>query len=69
MTARAGTGDADRPAQVDFDLHGFVGVRLLEPLPRDVAAVARQLGPLQSPLSRTPDITVASSTGSPTAAP
>ena len=44
--------------QIDFDLHGIVGVRLLNAGPRDLAAVARQLGPIQSPLDRRPDIVI-----------
>jgi hypothetical protein len=43
---------------VDFDLHGIVGIRLLNPTPGDIAAVKRQLGPIQAPLSRTPDIVI-----------
>lgn len=43
-------------APVDFDLHGFVGVRLLDATPADVSAVRRQLGPLESPLTREPEI-------------
>jgi len=43
---------------VDYDLHGLVGVRLLDPTPQDAAAVARQLGPLQRPLTRQPDIVI-----------
>jgi hypothetical protein len=42
----------------DFDLHGIVGIRLLNATPSDVAAVRRQLGPIQAPLSRTPDIVI-----------
>ena len=42
----------------DFDLHGIVGIRLLNSTPSDIAAVKRQLGPIQSPLSRTPDIVI-----------
>jgi hypothetical protein len=46
-------------ADVDFDLHGFVGIRILDPQPQDVAAVTRQIGPLTTPdLGREPDITV-----------
>lgn len=48
---------ADRPA-VDFDLHGYVGVRVLDATPGDVAVITRQLGPLQRRLEREPDITV-----------
>ena len=43
---------------VDFDVHGLVGVRLVNPSPGDVAAVNEQLGPLQRPLFREPDIIV-----------
>lgn len=43
---------------VDFDLHGIVGIRLLNATPADVAAVKRQLGPIQTSLSRAPDIVV-----------
>lgn len=55
---------ADPPAPpattrgADFDLHGLVGIRLLDASPADVAMVRRQLGPLQRPLDREPDITV-----------
>lgn len=51
----------ERPAQrgqVDLDLHGFVGVRLVDAEPADVATVVRQLGPLTSVLQREPDIVV-----------
>ncbi len=44
--------------QIDYDLHGLVGVRLIDPSPGDVEAVSRQLGPIQAPLSREPDITI-----------
>lgn len=42
----------------DFDLHGFVGLRLLDHRPGDVAMLIRQIGPLQRSLARDPDITV-----------
>jgi hypothetical protein len=45
-------------AHVDFDLHGIVGVRVLDARPRDVETVTRQLGPIVAPLDRPPDITV-----------
>jgi len=44
--------------QTDFDIHGLVGIRLLNPSPSDTAAVFRQLGPLQVSLGRDPDIIV-----------
>src|SRR5258706_9579326 len=43
---------------VDFDLHGLAGIRLINPSPHEVAAVARQLGPIQRPLEREPDISI-----------
>jgi hypothetical protein len=42
----------------EFDLHGIVGIRLLNATPSDIVAVKRQLGPIQMPLSRTPDIII-----------
>ena len=46
------------PKTVDFNIHGRVGIRLLDPSPADTAAVAKQLGPMQLPLSQDPDIVV-----------
>lgn len=46
------------PAQIDFDLHGFVGVRLIDALPYDAKIVAKQLGPIQKNLDREPDILI-----------
>jgi len=43
---------------VDFDLHGLAGIRLLNASPADVLAVTKQLGPIQKPLMRPPDITI-----------
>jgi hypothetical protein len=43
---------------VDFDLHGLAGIRLLDATARDTAVVTRQLGPIQAPLLREPDITI-----------
>jgi len=45
-------------AAYDFDLHGIVGIRLINAMPGDVAAVKRQLGPIQSVLTRDPDIVI-----------
>ena len=42
----------------DFDLHGIVGIRLINATQNDIAAVKRQLGLIQAPLSRTPDIVI-----------
>ncbi|NUO82363.1 hypothetical protein HUU05_19995 [candidate division KSB1 bacterium] len=43
---------------IDYDVHGLVGVRLLDASPGDAAAVAKQLGPLQKRLERPPDIII-----------
>ena len=43
---------------VDFDLHGFVGIRLIGATSADVASVTRQVGPMQGALDREPDIAV-----------
>lgn len=45
-------------AQHDYDLHGIVGIRLLNATSHDIAAVTRQLGPIEAPLQRPPDITI-----------
>jgi hypothetical protein len=42
----------------DFDLHGIVGVRVLDATQGDVAKVARQLGPISAPLTTEPDISI-----------
>lgn len=43
---------------IDYDLHGLVGIRLVNAAPADVAAVTRQLGPIHVPLAREPDIVI-----------
>jgi len=47
-----------RPAPVDHNLHGLIGVRLIGASVEDAAAVARQLGPTRGSLSGAPDITI-----------
>ena len=47
---------AGRP--VDFDLHGVVGIRLSGASASDARAVRRQLGPIERPLDREPDIEI-----------
>jgi hypothetical protein len=42
----------------DFDLHGIVGIRLINAGQSDLAAVKKQLGPIQSVLTRDPDIVI-----------
>jgi len=50
--------DTSDHSHIDYDLHGLVGVRLINPSPHDAAAVARQLGPMRAALQRPPDITI-----------
>ncbi|MEZ4731274.1 MAG: hypothetical protein R3E79_29500 [Caldilineaceae bacterium] len=52
------TTNGQPAAQHDYDLHGIVGIRLLDATPADIAAVTRQLGPIEASLQRTPDITI-----------
>jgi len=52
------TRETTSSTAVDFDLGGVVGLRLLDAGPREVAAVARQLGPIQRALTREPDVSV-----------
>ena len=49
---------AAAPSEVDFDIHGIVGVRLVGASARDVAAVTRQIGPPGGRMDREPDIVV-----------
>lgn len=44
--------------RTEFDIHGVVGIRLVDPTAADVAAVTKQLGPLQRLLLREPDVTL-----------
>ena len=46
------------PRVVDYDLHEIVGIRVVGGSRSDQAAVARQLGPIESHLEREPDIVV-----------
>ena len=50
--------DSRLQGPVDFDLHGRVGIRLVDAAPGDARAVAAQLGPLRSTLNREPDIVI-----------
>jgi len=51
-------GVAVRPGTADYDLHGIVGLRLIDASPRDITAVTRQIGPIRGELARDPDIVV-----------
>lgn len=43
---------------VDYDLHGIVGIRVVDASPGDVDVVSRQVGSIQARLEREPDITI-----------
>jgi hypothetical protein len=48
-----------RETHHDYDVHGLIGIRLIDAAPADVAAVDRQLGALlRRPLDRAPDLHV-----------
>lgn len=47
-----------RARALDFDLHGVVGLRLLDASPSDAAAARRRFGRLERPLDRLPDVVV-----------
>jgi hypothetical protein len=47
-----------RDGVVDFDLHGLVGIRLVDAAPQDVAAVGHQLGEIRAPLGHEPEIVI-----------
>ena len=47
---------AEHPAA--FDVHGAVGIQLVDATARDVAVVRRQLGPLEAVLTREPDLVI-----------
>ena len=56
-------------ARIDFDLHGLVGIRLLDAAAGDVAAVSGQLGLAPTTLTRRPDVVVRFVDRLPTASP
>lgn len=47
-----------RRSTIDFDLHGMVGIRLVDASAADAAVVERQVGPIQGELRREPDILI-----------
>ena len=55
---RVASGSNGAQGTVDFNLHGLVGIRLLDAEAADVAAVSRQLGPIRGSLQRAPEIVI-----------
>ena len=45
-------------SSTDLDLHGIVGMRLVNASAKDIATVIRQVGPIQAALNREPDIII-----------
>ena len=43
---------------IEYDVHGFVGIRLVDASPADAAMFKRHFGLPQTPLAREPDITI-----------
>jgi hypothetical protein len=60
MTASASPSVSDGlvPTQIDFDLHGLVGIRVLNASSRDASLIRGQLGPIQAVLSGEPDLVI-----------
>ncbi len=44
--------------KTEFDLHGIVGIRVLNACDADIRVLVRQLGPIQQSLTREPDIII-----------
>jgi hypothetical protein len=58
MNSHNPPADHSAGSVVDYDIHGVVGVRLVDPTAGDIKAVAGQLGPANGPLEREPDIVI-----------
>lgn len=57
-TAPAMHAAADRREVAEYDLHGVLGVRLLDAGPDEMRAVEQQIGTMRGVLTRDPDVTV-----------
>ena len=55
---RLNTEASEHSGRVDFDIHGVVGIRLIDPSPSDLAAACKLLGSPSKLLLTSPDITV-----------
>lgn len=58
MTQPDRSSDARPGGPPEYDLHGAVGIRLVDARPADVRVVDRQLGPLRATLGREPDLVI-----------
>ena len=54
----ANTANSEPPGKIDFDIHGVVGIRLIDASPSDLDAVCKLLGRPSRRLPTNPDITV-----------
>jgi hypothetical protein len=55
---RSIAGSSNYQRRIEFDIHGLVGIRLVDPSQCDLTAVTKQLGTRPGPLEREPDITL-----------
>ncbi|HKW62494.1 MAG TPA: hypothetical protein VJN89_08125 [Candidatus Acidoferrum sp.] len=49
---------SEYPGNIDFDIHGLIGIRLIDPSSGDFEGVSKLLGPPSKPSLTTPEITV-----------
>lgn len=55
---RPTTASSQLARQIDFNIHSVVGIRLIDPSPRDLGATCALLGPSSKPRLTDPDITI-----------
>lgn len=58
LTKRSAATPRKHGQTTQFDIHGVLGIALVDPSPADLKTVTKHLGPLQGPLLREPDITI-----------
>ena len=52
------TNGVQNSTTIEYNIHGLVGIRLINPTPSDAAAVAKQLGPVKGEIMGEADITI-----------
>jgi hypothetical protein len=58
VTGQFGHNASSAASIVDYDLHGLVGIRLVDPSPHDLASVGADIGTMPGLLAREPEITI-----------
>jgi hypothetical protein len=58
LTERSAARPRKDGQTTQFDIHGVLGIALVDPSPADLKTVTKHLGPLQGPLLHEPDITI-----------